>query len=109
MFIPVERCLRDSKRPVSHTPGLGVRVSGVVILSTAHFGHAHTQALRGIVVGEGMEVEEAVELVTKEKNINVKTHPRYALYRDSGKELALLHVVSSLSLCSTETSIVTCG
>ena len=48
-------------------------------LPTAHFGHIHTQALRGIVVGEGMEVEEAVELVTKEKNINVRAHPRYVL------------------------------
>ena len=62
----------------------------------------HTQALRGIVVGERMEVEEAMELVTKEKNINVRTHPRYALCTDS--ESALLYVVSSLSLCSTKTA-----
>ena len=51
-----------------------------------------------------MEVEEAIELVTKEKNINVRTHPRYALCRDS--ESALLHVVSSLSLWSKQ--LVSC-
>ena len=36
-----------------------------------------------------MEVEEAVQLVAKEKEINVRTHPRYAGCRDSGKEVVL--------------------
>ena len=85
-FRAVPERFKASCKSVHHTWAYVVRLS--IKFRCTHT-HTHTQALRGIVVGEGMEVEEAVQLVAKEKEINVRTHPRYAGCRDSGKEVVL--------------------
>ena len=67
-----EQSLRISKSQVGE---VFLLVNHNLYMLAYTYAHSPLQALRGLVKGGGVEVEECVQVIAREKKINLRAHP----------------------------------